>query len=538
MAIDNSRNPRRVVSSFSGILVALLVILGLVVVVFFGINFYRGYRYHLSWVGVSQSTITRHLIVRDKVEPVDELQPAKTLWDWAQLLIIPILVPSGLLLVGYFLNDQVRKRDIALEQDKQRESMLKAYFDTLGNLINESGVSKVSDLQSGPRKDSSSDPGQMSQAAFLGPGSATATFVRALTLATLSRLDGQRKGDLLRFLIEARLVQEDAETLTTTIDLRDADLSNAILKSLSLKDVSLWNVNLEDADMRWADLRGASIFETTRIDNKWKLVWQVSNDRAGGRDLRNCDLTNADLRGASFYNSQLQGANLTGSLLDMVDFKMSQIDANTRMDSKAKLVWEIANHINTIKTLKGLDLSSVSLRFVLFGEVSLENTNLLLSDLSSSSFFHAPGVFAALAKFVKLNKFCTLDPNQKVNLSRAGLSRADFSEAVLPGANFRDANCVAAIFNSAIATNADFSNADLGGSKFDNADLGNAILDCALLFDADFRKAKNLTSEQVAKAIGDVTTLLPDDINRPKDWPTGKLDDQKKAEFVGKHRSR
>ena len=60
------------------------------------------------------------------------------------------------------------------------------------------------------------------------------------------------------------------------------------------------------------------------------------------------------------------------------------------------------------------------------------------------------------------------------NLERANLARADFSNAILRGANFKDAN-----------------------------------LDGTVLKGADLTDARNLTLSQLAKAIVDETTTLP-----------------------------
>jgi uncharacterized protein YjbI with pentapeptide repeats len=81
-------------------------------------------------------------------------------------------------------------------------------------------------------------------------------------------------------------------------------------------------------------------------------------------------------------------------------------------------------------------------------------------------------------------------PAARVDLSGAFIRRTDLSYANLEGANFSSADC----------TNANFR----------GANLKNAILDHAILRGADLTDVKNLTREQLGKAIIDETTMLPD----------------------------
>jgi uncharacterized protein YjbI with pentapeptide repeats len=57
---------------------------------------------------------------------------------------------------------------------------------------------------------------------------------------------------------------------------------------------------------------------------------------------------------------------------------------------------------------------------------------------------------------------------------------------------------------------ADLSNADCTNAIFRGANFKDAILDGTILKGADLSDAKNLTQEQIAKAIIDKSTILPD----------------------------
>jgi uncharacterized protein YjbI with pentapeptide repeats len=76
------------------------------------------------------------------------------------------------------------------------------------------------------------------------------------------------------------------------------------------------------------------------------------------------------------------------------------------------------------------------------------------------------------------------------DLSRTFIRRADLSNASLVGANLSFADCTNAIFRGA-----DFRDAQLEGTILRGADLSGA---------------RNLTKEQVASAIIDQNTILPE----------------------------
>ena len=87
----------------------------------------------------------------------------------------------------------------------------------------------------------------------------------------------------------------------------------------------------------------------------------------------------------------------------------------------------------------------------------------------------------------------TVESNKRertLNLSGAKVQRTDLSYANLTRANLTGAN---------------LSHAILRG-----ANMKDAILDGAILIGADLRDVKNLTKAQVAKAVIDESTLLPD----------------------------
>src|SRR5205085_3193827 len=98
----------------------------------------------------------------------------KSLWDWMQLLIIPV----ALAFVAIWFNRVERRNEQAISSDNQQEAALQAYLDKMSELLLKEGL-RQSETDSEVRN-----------------------IARARTLTMLRKLDGQRKGSLLQFLFE------------------------------------------------------------------------------------------------------------------------------------------------------------------------------------------------------------------------------------------------------------------------------------------------------------------------------------------------
>jgi len=105
--------------------------------------------YGTGFNGYNQETIAHTIsgpsagtVIRTEVS-----QPGKTLWDWLQLLIIPIV-----LAIGGFLFSQIQKgNEQRITDDNQQEAGLQAYIDSLSDLLLKEGLRK-SDIDAEVRK--------------------------------------------------------------------------------------------------------------------------------------------------------------------------------------------------------------------------------------------------------------------------------------------------------------------------------------------------------------------------------------------------
>jgi uncharacterized protein YjbI with pentapeptide repeats len=135
------------------------------------------------------------------------------------------------------------------------------------------------------------------------PGDSLSSVARARTLAVLSRLDGDRKASVVRFLAEADLIERDNPVLSLArANLRGASLSGAYLYGTRLTLANLGEANLSGAVLATAhldraDLAGADLTDANLADANLAGAY-LGEAKLMRADLRDADLRGADLRGA------------------------------------------------------------------------------------------------------------------------------------------------------------------------------------------------------------------------------------------------
>jgi hypothetical protein len=258
---------RRFWSDWWGLIVPGLIVLA--VILFFGVLVAFGV------LGTGFDAI-KHGATPATVPPADfyYYEPEKTLWDWMELLLVPLALALGAAFFTWVTNK--RERDIEdqralaaqkaadqraqiereIASDRTCEAAYQGYLDRMTELIAD-GLPKSA------------------------PDDVKRSIGRARTLAVLRQLDGARKGLLLRFLYESNLVGE--------VDGKEADSRGAI--------VDLFGAYLGWAKLSTADLRGANLHE---VDLR-------------GADLHRAILHRADLEGAVLHKADLSGADLSGA---------------------------------------------------------------------------------------------------------------------------------------------------------------------------------------------------------------------------------
>lgn len=282
--------------------------------------------YQCDWTGFGDCDFV-------KESSDEDYRPEKTLWDWLELLVIPVVLAVG----GYIFNrvdkqaeldrtEQQARTERDLAQDAQREAALQTYFDRMTELL------LSQELHTSQPED------QVSRVA------------RARTLAALRELDAVRKGSVIRFLAELQLIRWPKRVIYIgEADLNGAYLQGAKLGPIDLPETEMRNVDLSFADfeksnLSKADLRHANLREA--------VLYQSLANLADFRHahLQGSGLSGSEIRGAKFNYADLTGAFLAEAILDGSDL------SNAIMVRTALEKADLTNAILTNAILDGSNL--------------------------------------------------------------------------------------------------------------------------------------------------------------------------------------
>jgi hypothetical protein len=243
----------------------------------------------------------------------------KTLWDWMELLVIPLVLAIG----AFYLERSERaldretaedraKLERELSTDRQQEAALQAYLDRMADLILKD-KSRVIDTEE------------------------VRNVTRIRTLTLLRGLDGKRKGIVVLFLYEAGLIAGKP-----IIDLDGADLTGIQLTGANLRSVNLSKTNLSKAFMAHVDLTGAILNNAAVTDAR--LAYAVLRDAT----LQETYLDGTDLRRSILQKAKLTKASLVGTLLTYANLEEADFSlANLRHATVEE------EQLATVKSLRG-----------------------------------------------------------------------------------------------------------------------------------------------------------------------------------------
>jgi hypothetical protein len=244
--------------------------------IWFGVALLGGYLLGWNWTGFGATTTNPPA----SLEP--EYRPARTLWDWLELLIVPVVLAVG----AYLFNRAERRNEQAIAHDRFSENTLQTYLTQMSELLLD--------------KDMALTEGSLEER------NVARTVARMRTLTALRQLDPSRKAVVLNFLWDAGLIRRYREyDSPPLVDLRGADLRRSALRTANLRSASLRRVDLSDADLRSAELSGADLSDADLSE----------------ADLRSTGLSDADLSGADLRGANLRGADLRGTRLKFADLR-------------------------------------------------------------------------------------------------------------------------------------------------------------------------------------------------------------------------
>ncbi|GCE60398.1 pentapeptide repeat-containing protein [Microcystis aeruginosa] len=219
----------------------------------------------------------------------------KSFWDWLQLLIVPLMLAFG----AFYLSYASETRDKQIAKDGEQQELLKDYFSKMQTLIVETKKSKDSQpkivetkksVETTKSKDSQPNPDGAPLLPEFIP------IAEALTFAVLDQLDGKRKGKVITYLADSKLI---------TANIKDKDSKPVIdLKNANLKEIEIDNLDMNGQLIDKDTIQGVIIRGADMTNANLKKVYLTYSDLTGS-DLSNATLTTVDLTGAKMESVKL-----------------------------------------------------------------------------------------------------------------------------------------------------------------------------------------------------------------------------------------
>ncbi|MBO9405843.1 pentapeptide repeat-containing protein [Shimia sp. R9_1] len=180
-------------------------------------------------------------------------------------------------------------------------------------------------------------------------------------------------------------------------------------------------------------------------------------------------------------------------------------------------------------SLQGVDFGGANLRGINLGGANLQEAIMWDTDLRNA-YLGGAKLRGAILREANLKETYL----EGADLQRVYLGRADLEGAIAWGADFREATLWDATLLRANLEGANLISANLREARLTGANLSSAVVDGTTnLIDACFKGASfkfvDLTmvpkiEEHLNDIFGDGSTLLPNDIARPRHWPREELD--------------
>jgi uncharacterized protein YjbI with pentapeptide repeats len=275
----------------------------------------------------------------------------KTIWDWVNLLVLPIILTAG----GLWFTDRQNDNQLEIEnkraqaerdlaEQRTQDDALQAYLDQMSTLL------LTKDLRESEE------------------GSEVRSLARARTLTVLERLDPDRKTVVMGFLVESRLVQS-ADERDPLIGLSGADLRGVNLEGFDLSAAALDDAELNDAKLNGADLNEAELSQA-----------ELNGAELASAKLNGADLSEAELNGAALPDAELSYADLVGA-------ELTNADLNDAKLARANLDGADLDEVN----LAGANLSYADLVGAELTNADLHDAKLSYADLHDAKLEGASG---------------------------------------------------------------------------------------------------------------------------------------------------
>jgi uncharacterized protein YjbI with pentapeptide repeats len=316
-------------------------------------------------------------------------QPVKTAWDWAGLIIIPLVI----LLVGSLIasvqqttsNNELTAQhmnDVHMAQEQLYESELSTYLANMAGLLQQPNVradnQAGADIRNIARADTFTvlnelvtDPKQITDQQLISD-----LNNHRLTLTT--QPNSKRKARILKFLYESGLISRNpGPNPFPIVNLADADFSYADLRGAQLNGADLAGAIFSHADLSGAFLNSADLSEAkldyVNLSNAQVTYAQIVGGATSDSEV---GLSNANLSGADLSGADLLDTNLTGANFSNTDITGTTLPPNTQSKgAKSQTTWKLTQ-VNSIETIAFNDRKAH--RLTAYGTLDLNSSKLQL----------------------------------------------------------------------------------------------------------------------------------------------------------------
>ncbi len=256
------------------------------------------------------------------IDAKGEVVPAKTLWDWLSLLIVPLVLAAGGIAVNFLIQRREEQQKKEREEHEEKETAeraereRKAADDQLQEQVLQGYLDRMSELLLAVRFDNPD------------VGDEVKTVARARTLTVLRRIGGKRKAAIFQFLYEAKLITGTKPIIDlSTADFSQASLAETYLIEVNLARVMLAKAHFEIAHLERAFLEGAFLFEANLE------AAELEDANLSGANLVGAKLEGANLVNAKLARAHLDGASLQGAILQGAKFEHATLDGANLTDA-------------------------------------------------------------------------------------------------------------------------------------------------------------------------------------------------------------
>lgn len=278
--------------------------------------------YGVAWTGFGDYALPRSDYVR-----------GKTLWDWMELLIIPLILAVGAFILQR--SESAVEREIAV--DRQQEAALQAYLDRMGDLLLSEKLQEAASVKA-------------------------LNVMRVRTLTVLRELNAARNGIVVRFLRDIGLAGQQESKLFVAANLEGADLKEVNLSQTNLENARLKGADLEKSFFISANLQDAILPDTnlerahmSHIDLNGAVLTNANLQFAGlyKARLQHTNLVGVNLKGANLVSADLEGANMDGVNLEGNDLRSVNLKGASLQRANLKGAQVSDEQLATVRSLKG-----------------------------------------------------------------------------------------------------------------------------------------------------------------------------------------